>query len=315
MSKHVLLLETLADSADSLLRSQTTVHMAEAPDKGGEIAKDQTIDAIVTRGKGQVDRSLIEACRGLKVIARCGVGLDNVDVQAATEHGVQVLNAPGSNAATIAEHTLALMLMLQRNMYHAVREVKADNWGFRTRMQSDEISGKRLGILGMGNIGRRVAHLGTAFGMSVSYWDKFAEEPAYTRLSMEEVLTQSDIVSLHIPLLPDTQGIIGRAELALMQPHALLINSARGPLIDQEALIEALQAGKLGGFAADVLDVEPPPLQLPLLELPNVLVTPHSGSLTATTYEHMCLISVENVINVLEGAPIPGKFVFNRDHL
>lgn len=309
---NILLLETLTQTAEALLHKHHYVMMADAPDKGMEIAKIYPVDAIVTRGKGKVDQELIHACKGLKLIARAGVGLDNVDVDAATQHGVKVLNAPGSNAGTIAEHAVSLMLMLVRNMYHSVEEVKKGNWAYRTQMQCDELGGKHLAVLGLGNIGSRVAKLGDAFGMEVMFWDKFLEDAPYEKVSLEYALSHADVISIHLPLLPDTEGLIGEKELFMMKPSAVLINTARGPVIDQKALREALASGQLGGFAADVLAKEPPDPDDTLLQFPNVLVTPHAGSLTATTYRYMCQITAENVVAWLDGKKIDEYFVFNR---
>lgn len=163
--QNVLLLETIAESAHSLLEQHGQVFLADSPYSGGEIAAQHPIHAIVTRGKGDVSQQLIDQCPDLKVIARCGVGLDNVDVPHATKKGVKVLNTPGANAATVAEHTIALMLMLQRHLYQSVQAVKANDWGYRTQYQGDELNGKRLGILGLGNIGSRVAQIAQALGM------------------------------------------------------------------------------------------------------------------------------------------------------
>jgi len=309
---NILLLETLTEAAEALLHQHHYVMMADAPDKGIEIAHIHPVDAIITRGKGKVDQELISTCKDLKLIARAGVGLDNVDVDAATQHGVKVLNAPGSNAATIAEHAVSLMLMLIRNMYHSVEEVKKGNWAYRTQMKCDELGGKRLAVLGLGNIGRRVAKLGDAFGMEVMFWDKFVEDAPYEKVNLEYALSHADVVSIHVPLLPETEGLIGEKELSLMKPSTVLINTARGSVIDPKALYEALASGQLGGFAADVLAAEPPAPEDPLLQFPNVLVTPHSGSLTATTYRYMCQITAENVIALLDGQDIDERYVFNR---
>jgi len=312
MTPNVLLLETLTPEAEALLSQHTHVLRAEAPDKGLALTNGQPIQAIVTRGKGKVDAALLAACQDLRLIARAGVGLDNVDVKTATALGARVLNAPGSNASTIAEHTLAMMLMVYRNIYQSVAEVKAGNWAYRTQMQSDELHGKKLGILGLGNIGLRVAKLAKAFGMEVAYWDKYVDNDIYKRLEFHELLTQSNLITLHLPLLPDTQGLLAEEAFMHIQPGTVLINTARGPIIDEEALYKALLAGKLAGYAADVLSVEPPEPDYPLLKLPNVLVTPHSGSLTATTYSEMCKITAQNVVAMLNGDKVDEHYIFNR---
>jgi D-3-phosphoglycerate dehydrogenase len=175
IDKRVLLLESVSRQADKLLKAQVKVSEAASPDSGGEIAQSAAIHGIVTRGKGDVNRQLIGQCPDLEVIARCGVGLDNIDVDFATRRGIKVVNAPGSNADTVAEHTLGLMLMLQRHLYPSVAAVKNRDWDFRKGYQGDEIRGKTLGILGMGNIGKKVAKLASVFGMNVIYWDAFPQ--------------------------------------------------------------------------------------------------------------------------------------------
>jgi D-3-phosphoglycerate dehydrogenase / 2-oxoglutarate reductase len=313
--KNVLLLETVADDADATLRKHCRVIEAYHPESPVEKARQQPIHAIVTRGKGQVNRKLLESCPDLEVVARCGVGLDNVDVDEATKRNVRVINAPGSNAATIAEHAITLMLMSIRNVWASVERVKAGEWQWRNRYTGDEISGKTLGILGMGNIGKRVARLADAFAMNIIYWDKFPVESEFTSGTFEEVLSRADIVTVHVPLLKETEKMIGAEELKMMQPHSILINTARGGIIDEESLLNALNSEKIAGFAADVLAVEPPGKDHPLVHHPKTLITPHTGSLTAATYRYMCVSTVENVVAaLLKGEPDPAS-VYNRKSL
>lgn len=315
MKKNILLLETVAEEALQLLEENVRVFTAYGDTPLEEVLNKNQIQAIITRGKGQVNKKLMEACPELEVVARCGVGLDNVDVKEATLRGIKVINAPGSNAGTIAEHTLTIMLMLMRNMYHSVDKVKDGQWQWRNGYGGDELAGKTLGILGMGNIGKRVARLGEAFGMNVICWNRSTGHLPYQVSSMEDVLRRSDIVSIHLPLTEETVNIIGEKELSLMQPHALLINTARGGLIDQTTLLKALQGGKIGGFGADVLAEEPPANNDPILSLPNTLITPHVGSLTATTYRNMCVHTVRNVLAVLRGNQPELGCIFNRQAL
>ncbi len=308
--KNVLLLETVSEEADRLLRENARVLEASSPFTGGEIAAVEPVNAIITRGKGAVSETLIRQCPRLEVIARCGVGLDNVNVDFATRKGVKVLYAPGSNADTVAEHTLGLMLCLQRNLYQSFIAVKHNQWNFRNTYAGDEIRGKTLGILGMGNIGKKVARLADAFGMKVIH----CPHP-YPARTLDELLKQSDIISLHLPLTPETRNLIDRAALEKMKPSALLINTARGGIIDQAALTEALKNNRIGGFAADVLTTEPPSENDPLPSLPNVLITPHSASLTTRTYNEMCVITVKNTLALLAGEAIEDRFIFNRSAL
>lgn len=317
--KHVLLLESISENAHRLLAEHCHVHEAETPFSGEAIASNHTIHAIITRGKGDVNADLIRQCPQLKVIARCGVGLDNVDVSFASAQGIKVVNAPGSNADTVAEHTLALMLSLQRKLYNSIDAVKKGDWNYRIRYQGDEIRGKTLGILGLGNIGSKVARLAQAFGMQILYWSRDKEKRSiddinsqYTGLPLDDLFRQSDILTIHLPLTEDTRHLISRQALEQMQPHTLLINTARGDIIDQSALTEALQDGKLGGFAADVLTTEPPADNEPLLQMPQVLITPHSASLTIRTYNEMCMLTVNNTLKLLSGKSIEDRYIFNK---
>ncbi|KIA94058.1 phosphoglycerate dehydrogenase [Pedobacter kyungheensis] len=308
MKKNVLLLETIADEALALLEENANVF--EGYTEGGlnEVLGRIEVHAVITRGKGQIDKRLMDCCPDLEVVARCGVGLDNVDVAEATARKIRVVNAPGSNAATIAEHTLALMLMLMRNLYQSVERVKQHDWNWRNQYAGDELNGKTLGILGMGNIGKRVAKLGEAFGMKVLYWSRTTQN-----LPMEELLKQSDVISLHLPLTQETNEIIGAAQLALMKPTAFLINTARGALINHAALLDALNANTIAGFAADVLPDEPPVENLSVVQHPHALITPHTASLTAATYQRMCLLTVKNVLAILGGGAAELNSVYNRD--
>ncbi|KAG4080483.1 hypothetical protein HA402_013941 [Bradysia odoriphaga] len=315
MKKNVLLLETIAEEALALLQQQVNVFTGYDEASVKDVLGKEEIHGIITRGKGQINKALISACPHLQVVARCGVGLDNVDVAAATARKIKVINAPGSNAATIAEHTLALMLMLMRNMYESVSQVKQDNWNWRSQYAGDELNGKTLGILGMGNIGKRVAHLGDAFGMNVCYWSRSVQDLPYQYGTLEEVLQQSDVVSLHLPFNSATDHIIGEKQLAMMKKGSLLINTARGALIDHTALLSALNKGSIAGFAADVLPEEPPAPQAGIVHHPRALITPHSGSLTAATYRQMCLLTVSNVVAVLTGGQPAHNSVYNRDAL
>lgn len=306
--KNVLLLETIAEEALAVLQENVNVFTGYDDAELKDILNKVEVHAVITRGKKLIDKVLMEACPHLQVAARCGVGLDNVNVAEATARKIRVINAPGSNAATIAEHALALMLMLMRDLYRSVDRVKQNDWNWRNQYAGDELNGKTLGILGMGNIGKRVARLGEAFGMKVLYWSRSTQG-----IPMEEVLRQSDVVSLHLPLSNETNEIIGAAQLALMKPQAFLINTARGALIDHAALLDALNAGTIAGFAADVLPDEPPVQSLGVVQHPRAMVTPHSASLTASTYRQMCLLTVNNVVAVLAGRQPELNSVYNRN--
>ncbi len=317
MKKNILLLETIADEAMALLHASENIDIFTAFGEKSleDILAQNSIHAVITRGKGQVNATLMDACPMLQVVARCGVGLDNVDVAGATARQIKVVNAPGSNASTIAEHTISLMLMLQRNMYRSINEVKAGNWNWRNQFEGDEVGGKKIGILGLGNIGKRVAKIADALGMNVAYWNRRELDVPYEFSSLDNLLKTSDIISIHLPFVPETNGLIGAKEFDLMKSNALIINTARGNILNQEELYDALIHKKIAGFAADVLIQEPPAEDTPLLGLPNVLVTAHVGSLTSTTYTNMCVSTVKNVLAILEGREPQIECIFNRNYL
>lgn len=315
MNKNILLLETVSEEADALLQEYANIFRAASPKRGPEIAERENIHAIVTRGKGDVSSELIAMCPDLQVIARCGVGLDNVDVMKASRAGVKVINAPGSNADTVAEHTLNLMLSLQRQTFAAATAVKNGNWAYRNSFGGDEIRGKTLGILGYGNIGRRVQKLAEAFGMKVlhlAHPQVQAKDDGAMARDLNALLQESDILTIHLPLNSTTRQLLNAEALALTKPGAIIINTARGEIIDEPALLSALKSGHLGGYAADVLTTEPPAKESELVALPNVLITPHAASLTARTYNHMCVLTVRNALALLAGQEVERRYVFNR---
>lgn len=305
--KNVLLLEPISDEAFQLLTSRANVFEAESPNSGSVIAEKEIIHAIITRGKGKVDKAILSLCPQLEVAARCGVGLDNFEIEAATAQGVKIVNAPGSNADTVAEHTLALMLNLQRDIFRSLDAVKKYNWNYRNSYSGDEIRGKTLGILGMGNIGKKVANLANAFGMKVFYHSTSDQFLPYEYLPLEELLKVSDILSLHVPLNQHTRYLLNKDAIAMMKSGALIINTARGEIIEESALIEGLQSGKLGGYAADI----PNGPENAMLKMGNVLITPHAASLTASTFNEMCVITVNNTLDLIYGNPVEEKFIFN----
>jgi D-3-phosphoglycerate dehydrogenase len=241
-------------------------------------------------------------CPKLRVVARPGAGVDNIDVDAANARGIEVVHAPGMNAATVAEHTIALILDVVRGVTRWSNAVRAGRWNDRGGYAGNEIGGLTLGVVGFGNIGQRVAELARAFRMRVVVARHGAQagDAGFERLPLDEVLACADVVTLHTPLTHATRGMLGAAQLARMKPTAYLVNTARGALIDQEALKAALQRGALAGFAADVLAEQPPTQDDDLLRMDGVVITPHVASLTASTYRAMCVETARRVLGVLE---------------
>lgn len=311
----VLLLETIHADALAALEEQVRVVHEEAPEAAVQLVKDEQIDAIITRGKGQVRRALIEQAKHLKVIARVGVGLDNIDVEAASERGIRVINAPGSTTEAVAEHTLLLMLNLVRQAYPLAQAVKNDQWSYRRSYLGDTLADNTLGLIGMGAIAQRVAEMAQVFGMNICYWNRTSKNVPYRACSLDELLTQSHVVSVHVALTPDTHHLLDRAALTSMQPGSYLINTARGGIIDQGAVYDALTSRHLAGFAADVLDPEPPTSNDPLLKHPRAFITPHTAALTESTFRKMSLRTINNVCGALLGRSFEASSVFNADAL
>jgi D-3-phosphoglycerate dehydrogenase / 2-oxoglutarate reductase len=297
----ILLLESLHADAHCLLADYGPVHLVEDWADLAAFVATHRVDAILTRGRGRITADLIDACPDLSVVARCGVGLDNIDVAAAARRAIPVIYAPGSTTNAVAEHTILLMLALARRLRPLVNAVAVGNWGVRDGYSGMELAGKTLGIVGMGSIGRRVAELASTLGMTVHYWSLRSRDERFSFRPLDLLLRDADIITLHLSLTSQTRHLIGPTQLALMKPSALLINTARGVIIDQQALCEALDAGKLGGFAADVLAVEPPDPTDPLLHSDKTLITPHTAVLTDATYRTICVRTAGNVLAVLRG--------------
>jgi len=299
----ILLLESLHPEAEALLAAHDSlVHAADPNAPGGDLA---AVRAILTRGRGRIDEALMQRCTSLSVIARVGTGLDNLDTQAAKLRGVTVIFAPGANADTVAEHAFALILDSVRGITRCAVQVAAGRWEERANYAGNEVRGLLLGIVGFGNIGSRTAALAKAFGMRVAvaaHVDR-AVPPPYSVLALDELLATADVVSLHLPLTNETRVCIGARELARMKIGAILVNTARGALIDSAALREALSRGRLGGFAADVLDAEPPAAGDPLLCSERVLLTPHVAWASVQARQALADQLVDNLEAFVAGAP------------
>jgi D-3-phosphoglycerate dehydrogenase len=263
-------------------------------------------DALVVRSATKVTRALLEAGRPrLRVVGRAGIGVDNVDVKAATELGVLVVNAPTANMLSATEHTFALLLALARNVPAADASMRAGEWE-RKRFVGIELQGKTLGVIGFGRIGQRVAARARAFEMRVVAFDPFLDPPAARRLDVElleldALLEVADMVTLHTPLSEQTRGLLDARRIARMKPGALLVNCARGGVIDEPALLAALEEGRLGGAALDVF-AEEPPRDLALVRHPRVVSTPHIGAQTHEAQERISTETARMLLASLEGS-------------
>jgi D-3-phosphoglycerate dehydrogenase len=240
--------------------------------------------ALVIRSATQVDEAVLDAGRDLVVVGRAGIGLDNVDVEAATRRGVMVVNAPQSNVLSAAEHTVALLLAQARNVPQADADLKAGAWN-RSRWEGVELHGKTLGIVGLGRVGVLVAQRALAFGMQLVAFDPYVSADRARQLgvslvgSLEDLVRQADFLTIHLPKTPDTMGLVSAELLAHAKPTLRIVNTARGGIIDEAALADAVREGRIAGAALDVFSAEPT-TESPLFELPNVVVTPHLGAST-----------------------------------
>ena len=269
-------------------------------------------DAVICTLSDRIDASLLAHTTRLKIIANYAVGYNNIDVTAAAQRGIVVSNTPDVLTDATADLTWALLLAVSRRIVEGDRWVRAGTWpGWSpTQILGAQVSGKTLGIIGMGRIGQAVARRAAGFGMSVIYAGRHSIAPpsgaAWARRSLSELLAESDFLSLHVPLTADTHHLIGPRELATMKPTSFLINTSRGPVIDESALLSALQTGTIAGAGLDVYEQEPT-VSAGLLSLSNVVLLPHLGSATLETRVRMGFICLTNIAAVLEGRPAPNE--------
>ena len=261
--------------------------------------------AILSR-QGPVTAAAMDAAPGLRIIARHGVGVDDVDIVEAQRRGIIVTRAPGSNTQAVAEHTVALLLALAKDLPLLSAEVAGGAWR-KAETKVRDVAGLRLGLVGCGAIGQAVARLAAAFGMSVAAYDPGLPDGAGIEAvpSLHVLLARSDVLSLHLPLLPATRRLIGAAELAALPRGAFVLNTARGGLIDEAALLAALEAGHLAGAGLDVFEDEPPPADHPLRRHPRVICTPHVAGVTDGSLVNMGVMAAECIVAVLRGDPVP----------
>jgi D-3-phosphoglycerate dehydrogenase / 2-oxoglutarate reductase len=297
----VLVREPIAPAGVELLRRQFEVDVDGDSDLAAVIGD---YDAIIIRSATKLTADLIDRGERLKVIGRAGVGVDNVDVAAATRRGIVVANAPESTVVSAAEQTIGLIVALARNIPQAHAALKQGRWE-RSSWSGVELAGKTLGVVGFGRIGQQVARRAVGLGMHVVAFDPFVGEERFRDLgaeraeTLEALLAAADVVSLHSPLTPETEHLIDRNAIVAMKDGARLVNAARGGLVDEEALADAIRSGKLGGAALDVFSNEP--YSGPLLELDEVVVTPHLAASTDEAQDRAGLIIAEQVTAALEG--------------
>jgi phosphoglycerate dehydrogenase-like enzyme len=295
----IVLLESIHPDAVALLEARGDVRLTADPLVVDADVPRPGVEAILTRGRGRITAAMLDEFPDLVVVGRCGAGLDNIDVAAATERGIAVVNAPGATTAAVAEHAVLLMLGLARRITALDAAVKAGDWSVRDGYEGAELRGKRLGVVGLGAIGRRVAALGRAFDMEVVYWNRTLRDEELVHLELDELLATSDVVQLCVALTTDTGRLLDAARLALMRPSAIVVNTSRGAIVDHAALVAAITAGDLAGYAADVWDPEPPPAGAAAALGDRLLITPHVAAITDVTYREICVRTVDAALATL----------------
>jgi len=316
MSFKVLLTESIAVQGIDLLKRGAEVCIASSPLLKDLLPLISDADALLVRSS-PAEEVLMKAGRKLKVIARHGIGVDNIDLEAATRLGIWVVNTPDANTNAVAEHALWAIMHCARHFNRAERAFRRGDFcvpgslpGLVQKLgySTWELRGKVLGLVGLGRIARRLAHMaGVGMGMRVRACDPLVADDVFAAAGVERVcdldtlLQDADFVSLHIPYLRETHHLISTRELALIKPDAFLINAARGGVVDEAALFRALKEGKLAGAALDVFEKEPPDRELPFFELENVVLTPHIAAMTDVALINMAVDAAEGVLDVLEG--------------
>ncbi|OIQ07702.1 hydroxypyruvate reductase [Moorella thermoacetica] len=307
MKKKVLIVQPIHESGLRVFGEEFDVRVASDPSVETVKKEIKGVEGVVVR-TAPFTREIIEAADSLKVIARHGVGVDNIDIKAATEKGIYVVNTPDANAVSVAEHTVLAMGALAKRMLTMDRATREGNWEARNEYKAIDLEGKVLGLVGIGRIGKMVARKSAAaFGMQVIAYDPYvrpevARENGITLYDdLDRVFREADVVSLHTPLTPETRNLVNAARLALMKPSAFLINFSRGGVVDEKALYNALKAGTIAGAALDVFAEEPPRRGNPLFELENVILSPHSAALTRECVIRMATGAARGVVDVLTG--------------
>lgn len=307
----ILISEFMDEAAvDALRRRFDVAYDPALVDRRAELlARLADVPALIVRNRTQVNAELLAAAPGLRVVGRLGVGLDNIDVAACQARGIEVIPATGANALAVAEYVVATAMVLLRGAYLSTGQMMAGEWPRPRLSEGRETAGKLLGLVGFGGIGRLTAKLAQALGMGVIAYDPLlpAEAPAWAasgvgRRELDGLLEEADAVSLHVPLADATRNLLDAARIARMKAGAVLINTARGGIVDEAALAQALRDGRLGGAALDVFAHEPLPAGSPLAGTPNLILTPHIGGVTRESNARVSTLIAEKVANFLSAA-------------
>jgi len=308
--KRVVIADPLSNEGLDLLAAADELEIVDVSSEGREALEEalRGAEGLIVRGDTRVDGPLLDVAERLEVIGRAGVGVDNIDMRAATRRGVAVINAPGGNTSSTAELTFALLLAAARRVAEADRSVREGRWD-RKALGGRQLKGTTLGVIGAGRIGTEVARRAHAFGMRILAYDPYlsaerAADERIERVELDELLERADFVTVHVPLTEQTRGMIGVAEIARMKPAAILVNAARGGIVDERALAVALEQRKLGGAALDVYETEPFPGEHPLRGAPNLVMTPHLGAATLEAQREVALEIARRVRDALIAADL-----------
>jgi D-3-phosphoglycerate dehydrogenase len=300
----ILITDPIHEDGIEILRGFAEVEISPGLERVELMKKVKECEVLVVRSATKVTKEVINAGERLRIIARAGAGLDNIDVETAGERGIKVLNTPEAPSVAVAELVFGHILSFVRHIPRADASMKAGKWE-KAKFMGSELRGKTLGIIGAGRIGREVGYRAKAFLMNLLVYDvvqnhEFVQRTGAEYVDLDTLLRKSDFVTLHVPLTPETKHMIGKRELELMKPSAVLVNTSRGEVIDEIALVEALRNGKIKGACLDVYEREPP-RDSPLLELPNVILTPHLGASTLEAQREAAIITAEKIREELVG--------------
>ena len=295
---NILVTDKIDEEGIRRLREVAQVDVATGLKPTELLERVKDYEVLVVRSATKVTKEVIEAGKKLKIIGRAGAGLDNVDAGAAKARGIKVLNTPEAPTEAVAELVMGLMLSWARRLPQADSSMKQGKW-LKSELMGTELKGKTLGIIGTGRIGQTVGYMANAFGMKIIAQDcvrysEFVLKTGCEYFDLETLLKESDYLTIHLPLTPDTKHMIGRAQFAMMKPTAVLINTSRGEIVDENALVEALTSGKIAGACLDVYSREPP-VDSPLLKLPNVVLAPHIGASTHETQREAAILISEKI--------------------
>ncbi len=301
-------------------RPEITLEIVDGADQAELAARIKDADAVTIR-TALLPAAVIDQAERLKIVSRHGVGYDNIDVDALTRRRIPLAIAADANATAVAEHVLYFMLALAKQGLAYDRATRENRWSVRNSLEAVDLLGRRVLVMGFGRIGREVAKRCAAFGMTVTIYDPYVQANTIEQSGdyrsipdFEAALPETDIVTVHMPLGAESKSLIGAKELAALPEHAFVINAARGGIIDEEALYDALTSGKIAAAALDVFDQEPPPSDHPLFTLPNVLLTPHSAGLSKEAAIRMAISTARNALAALDGKLDP-SMVVNREVL